>query len=410
MEEKDKEQGRTLSNIGVLDLRSATQESVAGISRVGNVGVVLYSPESAVLVARLNIGNLGASLEAPADAQVLTGQVTFSRDYFKNQAKPLNLVVTGQLVVYPDVPAEEIEAGLGELVISGQLICPEHLVGAIHSKISNLSGQEITYTKSNSTRIAMGKVVLDENYLMSLQDGSELVVIGKLTLPGVLPNELLEEKIRRIQVVGKVTCHEENAQIILARLDDKMGSTRLATIPAGFELVERPLLLDANLLEALPARKLYCASRVQVDSGVDAEILDNALEALVADGLVICPMVLKDVISRKCNMLKTQVVLYEGELWLVEEEQTLLPSRFTHLQDKATLMVLDELSIAPDVDPQVLKERLAKVHNLDTITCTPEQMGIIEAKMGLSKGELVDSTQVKPTGEEGMDNVGYLKL
>lgn len=409
MGKKEEEQGRTLSNIGVLDLRSASEESVAGISRVGNVGLVLYSQENAGLVARLNIGNLGASIEAPADAQVLTGQVAFSRDYFKNQATPLNLVVTGQLIVHPDVPAEEIEAGLGGLIISGQLICPEHLAGTIHSKISHLSGQEITYTQC--PRIAVGKVSLDENYLKSLDDASELVVIGKLTLPQVLPNELLGEKIQRIQVIGKITCHEENVQILLARMDEKSGVTKVETIPTGFELVERPLILDADLLEALPARKLYCASRVQVDRGVDAETLDNALEALVAKDLVICPMVLKNVIYRKCNMLETRVVLYEGELWLVEDEHTLLRSRFDHLEGKATLVVFGELTIAPDVDPQVLEERLAKVHNLGTITCTPEQMGAIEARLGLSKGELVDSTQ--PTGEEkieGIGNVGYLKL
>ena len=408
MEEKDKEQGRILGNIGVLDLRSASEGSIAGISRIGNVGVVLYSPESVGLIARLNIGNLGTSVEASTDAQVLTGQVTFSRDYFKNQVKPLNLVVTGQLIVHPDVSAEEIEDGLGELIISGQFICPEHLAGTIHSKINHLSGQEITYTQS--PHITVGKVNLDQNYLKSLNDASELVVVGKLTLPQVLPNELLAEKIQRIQVIGKLTCHEENAQALLARLDDKVSSTKVETIPAGFELVEQPLNLDADLLESLSARKLYCTSRVQVDSGVDAEMLDDALEALVAKGVVISPAALKGVIYRKCNMLKTQVVLYEGELWLVEDEQTLLPSRFDHLKGQATLVVLGGLTIAPDVDPQLLRERLAKVHNLGSITCTPEQMGIIEAQMGLSKGELADSTQVKPIGEKGIDNVGYLKL
>lgn len=409
MGKKEGEQGRILSNIGVLDLRSASEESIAGISRVGNVGLVLYSQENAGLIARLNIGNLGASIEAPADAQVLTGQVTFSRDYFKNQATPLNLVVTGQLIVHPDVLAEEIEAGLGGLIISGQLICPEHLAGTIHSKIRHLSGQEITYTQC--PRIAVGKVILDENYLKSLNDASELVAVGKLTLPQVLPNELLGEKIRRVQVIGKITCHEENAQILLARMDEKSGVTKVETIPVGFELVEQPLNLDADLLEALPARKLYCTSRVQVDRGVDSGALDNGLEALVAKDLVICPTALKSVIYRKCNILKTRVVSYEGELWLVEDEHTLLPSRFDNLKGKATLIVLGELTIAPDVDPKALGERLARVYNLGTITCTAEQMGAIEARLGLSEGELVDSTQ--PTGEgltQGIGNVGYLKL
>lgn len=411
MEKKDMEQGKVLGNVGVLDLRSATEESVAGISRVGNVGMVLYSRETAGLVARLNMGNLGASIEAPADAKILTGQVVWSRDYFKNQAAPLNLVVAGQLIIHPDVPAEDIEKGLSDLVISGQIIYPEHLAGTIHSKARHLSGQEITYIQC--PRIAVGKLTLDENYLRSLDDASELVVIGHLKLPQVLPAELLEQKVQRIQVLGKVTCHEENVQTIRARMDDKTGSTRMMTIPAGFELVERPLNLNADLLEALPARKLYCTDRVQVDREVDPAALDNNLEALVAKDIVICPAALKGVIYRKCNVLETQVVLYEGELWLVEDKHTLLPSRFDHLEGKATLMVLGKLTIAPAVDPKVLAERLVKVHNLGKIICTPEQMSVLQARLGLSDGKLVDSTQIKPTSEEmakGIGNVGYLKL
>ena len=413
MEKKDMKQKKALGNVGVLDLRSATEESVAGISRVGNVGTMLYSRETAGLLVRLNVGHLGGSIEAPADAKVLSGQVEFTRDYFKNQPTPSNLVVVGQLLVHPDVPAEDIETGLGDLIVSGQVIYPEHLASVIQSKIRHLTGQEKTYIQC--PRIAVGELILDESYLRSLDDASELVVIGHLKLPQVLPNELLEQKVQRIQVLGEITCHEENVQTILACMDDKLGSTEVTTIPVGFELVERPLNLDADLLEVLPARKLYCTDRVQVDRAVDPTTLDNSLEALVAKELVICPAALKGVIARKCNVLETQMVFYEGELWLVEDERTLLSSRFDHLKGEATLVVLGEVTIASDVAPNVLGERLVRVHNLGTIRCTPEQMGVLQARLGVSEGKLEDST-TETAGEDMekeemmMGNVGYLKL
>ena len=64
----------------------------------------------------------------------------------------------------------------------------------------------------------------------------------------------------------------------------------------------------------------------------------------------------------------------------------------------------------------MLGERLARVHNLGSIRCMPEQMGIIEARLGLSDGKLEDSTPTETTGEDmdkegmGIGNVGYLKL
>lgn len=423
MAEQDKEQGKVLGNVGVLDLLSATEESVAGINQVDNVGVVLYSRENAGLLTRLSIGNMGTSIEAPTGAKLLRGQTVIDREYFKQQTASLSLVVLGQLVIHPDVPAEEIESGLGELVVAGQLICPEHLMGIVQSKIRDLSGQTVSYAQAS--RLTLGDLTLDEYALRAQSDGTELVIVGNLKVPNVLPTDLLEQKIQRIQVLGRIVCHEENAQTLLSRMDDRTGSTSMTIVPAGFELVERPLVLDADLLGALPVRKLYCTDRVQVDQSVDAEALGVGLEALVAKDIVVCPEVLKSVLYRKCNVLETQAVFYEGELWLVDDELTLTPSRFDHMDGEATLIVFGEVTVAPDVAPAMLGERLVKVHNFGRICCTPEQMGAIQARLGVSEGELVDSTLVEEAdgeadeeadgeADEGADvmvgNVGYLKL
>jgi len=405
MEMQNVEQGKVIGNVGILDLRNATEVSVADISRIGNVGVVLYSRETAGLMTRLNIGNVGNSMQVSPDAKVLTGQVAFNRDYFKGQEAPLDLVVAGQLLVKPDVSPEDIEKGLGELNIVGQLICPEHLLGTMQPKLHGLAGQMVTYTPSS--RLTVGRLILDENTLRALDDASELVVIGSLRLPQVLPNDLLERKLQRLHVIGGIRCHEENVQIIVARLTD--DAAKVTTIPAGFQLVERPLVLDNTLLESLPARKLYCTDRVQVDSDVDPSVLDKHVEALISEDMVICPVELRSVISRKCNMLETRAVFYEGELWVVDGETDLPASRFDYLEGKATLVVLGELTIDPEVDPKVLADRLAKAHNLGVIRCTPEQMGAIQARLGLSDGVLQDSTQAEPT-TAGMANVGHLTL
>ena len=119
METKTASQGKVIGNVGTLDLRNATEESVAGIGRIGNVGMLLYNRETARFIAQLNAGNVGASLEVPGDARLLSGVVTFTPSFFKGQGAPQSYVVAGQLVVEPDVAAEDIEAGL-ELASSGR--------------------------------------------------------------------------------------------------------------------------------------------------------------------------------------------------------------------------------------------------------------------------------------------------
>ena len=96
----------------------------------------------------------------------------------------------------------------------------------------------------------------------------------------MLPNDLLEQKIQKADVMGSIRCHEENAEVIQARIAGQ--SVQITTIPTGFELVDRPLILDSILLESLPGRRLYCTDRVQIESGVDASLLDETVEALVS--------------------------------------------------------------------------------------------------------------------------------
>lgn len=400
--------GKVIGNVGVLDLRTATEEAVAEIKQIDNVGEVLCTPETAGLVLHLNIGNMGTILEIPADAKMISGQTVINRDFFKSQTEASTIVISGQAIIKPEVTADDIKGGLGDLIITGQILCPEHLAGVIQSKARDLQGQVLVYNPQ--AKLVMGNLTLDEHYLRALPDASELMVTGRLNASQVLPNDLLEQKIQKIQVGNRVVCREENAQVLMARLDDKAGSPKMTIIPAGFELVEQPLVLDAGLLGALPGRKLYCTRPVQIGEDVTAEVLDQALDALAAESLLVCPAALQPTIAQKCNLLQTQAIFYQGELWLVEGESTLLATRFDYLADKATLIVRGELTVAPEVEPRVLAERLDKVHLFGEIFCTPQQMAALQSRLGINQGELLDATAAEATGENEIGNVGILKL
>ena len=337
----------------------------------------------------------------------------FNCDTFSTQTDPLSLVIDGQVVVNPDVPAEAIEAGLKELVVmTGPLVYPRHLAGVIQSKLTDFSGMILTYTAPG--RISMGRLILSPNELHSLDDETDLIVIGNMNIPRVLENELLAQKVLRLQVTGTIVCHEENAQTLFVAMDRTTVSPEVTTIPTGFELVEKPLVLSAALLEALPQPKLYCTKRILIEKDVEVAALDSRLEALIATDKVICPATLNQVLLKKCNRPETEILFYSGDLMLVDEELTLYASRFEYLPDKLTLVVDNELRMAKDVDPQMIVDRVAAIHNFDEIRCTPEQMGAIQSVLGINDGELLDSTRAKPgrheTVEEGIRNVGYLAL
>jgi hypothetical protein len=400
--------GQVIGNVGILDIRTATAEAVAEIEQIGNVGVVIYTPETAHLIAQLNLGNMGVAVEMSGEVSLRMGQEEFGRDSFKNQAGPLHLAISGQAIIHPDVPAADIEQGLGSLFVMGQLLYPEHLGGTLQSKLRHLAGQMKSYKYA---KLVVGNLTLDQSYLQTLEAGSELSVTGRLVATHLLPNDLLAQKIKAIEVFREIICREENAQTLLARLDNKSGTTQVTIIPTGFEPVEKELLLDAGLLAVLPGRKLYCR-QLQIADDVTAEALDKALEQLIVRDALICPVALKGAIARKCNLLETQAIFYEGELWLNSEDFSLSAARFDYLAGKATLVNFGDVTIAPDIDPKLLADRLDKVYNFGDIFGTTQQIAAIYARLGTNKGDLIDSSQPKAEQDAAnrIGNVGHLKL
>lgn len=404
------QEGKAIGNVGILDLRTATEAAVAGIRRIGNVGTVLVSPETAHLAARINMGNIGGTIEAPADARLLSGQVLINRDYFRGQPAPLHLLVAGQLIVEPEVQAEDIEKGLDALQVMGQVLCPEQLAGTIQAKLRTLQGQLHTY--DGALRLVLGDLILDEHSLPGLEDGAQLAVIGKVQVFKVVDNELLARKIEKIHLVGSLLCHEENSQVLCSRLEEKTSTAKKTIIPTGFALVDHPLVIDADTLGTLPGKKLYCTKRVQISREVQAASLERALEGMIGKNMVLYPRPLGEVLQPRLEISAENGVAYEGTLWLVEDSEELVASRFEYLEGQATLVVLGDLRIDPEIDAKVLAERLAKVHNKGRILCTKAQMGAIQARLGLNKGDLRDLTQDRKTEqiEEGIGNAGQLKL
>ena len=409
MDENGVKQGRTIGNVGVLDIRKATDETVAGIREIGNVGAVVYSEETAHLISRLSMGNLGTTVEVPADVRFRThtGQLAMTPEYFKGEATPVYVAVTGRIEVAPELPPEEIERGLGGLVVFGELVYPESLAGALQSKILQVTGKETPYPPGD--RVVTGNLTLDESYLGSLGDASMLVVTGALNVPDVLPNELLEQKLRSLKVRERIRCHEENAKTVLERQSDSPWHPKVAVIPSGYALIDGRIVLDGASLTSLPGRKLYCTRRVQLDVDLVPDVLDESLDSLIVEGLLICPAALREVVSHKCNVLETKSVFYQGRPWPVEQVQELAPTALDYVEGKISLLVFGVLTISPDIEPNVLADRLADVNNFGVISCTAEQMGAIQARLGLNEGVLglLDEDE---DDDSDIGNVGYMAL
>ncbi|MBT3603594.1 MAG: hypothetical protein HOE48_02410 [Candidatus Latescibacteria bacterium] len=399
-----------IAGVGMLDIRSATEEAISRIHRIEGVGTILCSPETAPFLTKISIEGVGSIIEVPMDAKIVTGQITLNKDSF--QSDPYSLLMVGQVVVEADLSVEDVEKGLKDLFVVGLLICPQHLSGVFQSKMKDLTGQ-VYYYAHKKPHIVVGDLSLDEHYLNGLDEGSELMVVGQLRMHDVLSNEILDQKIAKISVIGKATLREENVSVYYSKLDNT--NSKVTVIPMGHEWMRREITLDATQLGALSARNLYCTNTVRIADDVTPDLLDAALDQLQCTGWVLCPESLKSVLATKCDLLKTRVIFYDHTLWVMEDKLDLVPSRFEYLDDQVTLVVMDTLSIHPDVTASTLAERFVKIHNFGKIKCSLEQMGAIQARMGTDDGDLIipkeeDPKEVKEDLYERIEGVGSLKL
>jgi hypothetical protein len=229
-----------------------------------------------------------------------------------------------------------------------------------------------------------------------------------LEIPKVLPAGLFSSKINKLSVTGRIVCHAENQAEITGSLVEKVK--KLTVIPAGFDLVDRPLQLDKYLLEALPGKKLYCTEMLRLDKNLSMQDLSSNLESVIARDFVLCPAELRSVFSRICNPLENKVIFYEGEVWVITDSIHLDETQLAAYPDKVTFLVHGHLNIDPKVPVQVLENKLAKVHNLGMIHCSSEQLRTVRSKIGINEGNLQDSSQPEKQEDEDESRSGNINI
>ena len=141
-----------------------------------------------------------------------------------------------------------------------------------------------------------------------------------------------------------------------------------------------------------------------------ADTVEAGLAGLRGLGLIVCPEALKGALKTKLDLVADRVIFYAGQLWLFDQDHTLHASRFDYTEGKITALVTGDLRIAPDVEPDVLADRLLVIHNFGDIRCAPEQMGAIEARLGIQKGDLQEESPDEEREKYDIGNANILAL
>jgi len=401
----------SVGNVNLLDFRSATPESVARYKSIGNVNIAITTPQTTPLLPQIGIGNLNLSIEVPQNekVQMRMGQLVIRKDYFNNIQEAQYYIVMGQLILMPDVSPAGLQKGMAGATVMGQVLVPENLASVLASINPRVMGQTDTFPPY--ANVFVDTLTLDSDALASLPDASEIAVLGKLVMPDVLPNDLVSRKITKLHVTGKITCHAENQAALQIALGGKPA--RFKVIPEGYHYFNTPLTLDADFLEMLPVHKLYATGQVMIDASLP-EAMFQKVQGLISEDLILCPASMKEAISAKIDPLKSQLVFYSGELWVIDGNEVLYPSRFDYLTGQATLFVTGRLALDAAVTPEIIQAKINKVHNLGLISANPGQIACLRSRLGKHDGHFEDNTippkEEEPSDKDRIGNINILTM
>lgn len=401
---------QTVGNVGVLNLLNATEQSVQAYERIGNVGLVLYRSGQSHLLAALNIGNIGKTVEVPEGFNYYNGTLEIDKDYLDSIDQPVKMVLFGMLIIAHDVEPEQLKNGLLELIVNGEIYTPPHLAGQVRQLFS--AGSSIVEVYDGSLpRFENGSLTLSNAYLESAETPLQLVINGMLTIPKDINAELFEAHIKNIKVNGVVSVHEEHEAMLYRKMDSAPNGV-IDVIPAGYRILKKALRINSRSIKSFREEKLMTRKPVIFEADVQREALENAISRIDSKSFIVCSEDIEDLIYEKLERLETEVLSFANDFILIEGEQLWSNSQFAALERPVNLIVDGTLQIGGDADAEMIRD---KVEALDVFgeveVASAEVKGALQEKVRASAGRILlreeKQAESKP---QGSNNIGELSL
>ncbi|MTD30674.1 hypothetical protein [Planomicrobium sp. YIM 101495] len=398
-----------IGNVGVLNLLNATEESVQGYEKIGNVGVVLYRTGQSGLLASLNIGNVGKTIEVPDGYSYFNGILTIDAAYVSSLTKQLKMVVNGTVILANDLTAEQLETENMDFIINGTIYVPAHLTGMVSQLFSEGSRSVHTY-EDTPPRFENGAVELSNSYLRAAKGPLHLVVNGTLTLPQDLDMELFNQKISDIEVNGLVTVHAEQEESLHAKMSSAPNGV-VQVIPAGYLPLRKSLKLNSRSIRSLKKAKLLTKKPLILEKDLSREAFDAAISRINSKSFIVCHEEIEDLVYEKLDRLETEVLSFDDRFVLIEGDETWTKSRFESFAEPLTLIVNGLLTISSDVTEETVQNSLSSIDLLGEIqVMEPKLFGAVQAKIRANSGELKEQTTEEVNPAAAMQNIGELSL
>lgn len=398
--------GQSIGNVGILNLLHATEESIKGIDRLSNVGIVIYRKETAHLMTLLKISNIGRCIELPDGYRIQEETLHLNGAYLDSLEKPLKLLANA-VIVDADVTPEQLKKGLLHLIVQGNVYAPKHLTGLMNLALSEGSQGSI-HPLEDMPRTENGKLTLTNAYLASLNHPLNLTVNGILSLAEDLDMAEFQAKLGKITVNGKAVLYESQEAYFLQKTTS--APPKVEIIPKGFELLKDTLRLNGRSIRRFKGRSLYTKKPVVLEADITREALTQAIAGIRSTSVIAVPEHLEDLAYELCPDLNAEIIGYSRGVILIDGEEAWSADQLEALREPASFIVTGKLTLEPDVLEDTLRQCVEAFDLFGEIAVPDKTVkGAVYSLLRTNKGSITIVGDT-PEAEPYVKNIGILSL
>lgn len=400
-----------VENIGVLDVREIKEELAEKITAIENIGILIESDQSQVLLKDVKKANIGVTIKVPSDKNISiakqNGSLEVDREYFEGIDGQIVFLVNGELIFKNDIDLDLIKEKLFSILVNGELICPRKFSGIMQTK-GTINGALTLY--SSDYTFIKGKVKLDNRFLKSLRKDSK-ISIEKLLVLEPIDLTLLEERISNIEVLGKLIILESLEEDISQYIDNyySVNKELIPNIDGEIHYIGKDVLIDNRFLEK------YNEAIIYIDGNVSFNLEENTdfgkhIKLLLCKKIT-CKKKIYDMIKGHIGENVNVEIMEEG--LRINTGHMVLTGK---IGEEIIIKNMGKLDIDENLDIETFSKNVVEIRNYGLIVVPEDKLDIIKEKVKVNRGAISSAKerQEKAKAESKEEilyaNMGELKL
>ena len=382
---------RLIKNVVMLDMTSATEESVKDLTVKNAVNVVVTS-KTKPLLGEISFGNIVQVTEIPEDTEFTeeNGSRVVEQAHIQSSSTKVYRVINGSILFTNDVTEETVKNmfPVGGS-INGSIIFPSSI--SLDSLNVNINGSRKSYPHDSLLYRNHSKI--NNSFLQGLPESSSVSFIDGLSVAEDTDAGLFEKHIKKLTVYGETVLPQKLSDIFyrVARQYDQV-----VEIPDGYTFYDEYLIINSSSFLNFKGKSIYTRKNIIFRDGLNKDLLSQLDFRFESEKNVILPESIAAVMMDRVKA--KQIYTYRGKLVHVREDMD-----FAAANESASYLIEpgSTLNIPDTVSAAELEKAIDDIFLLGEIKLQENQMQLVNDKVALYEGSIEIN---RPEAEEDEDD------